>query len=370
MKIAHIVTYVSDDGAFGGPLTVAIGQAKELARRGHSVDIIAGWDGIAELAIPGVTVRLFPTRRVLPSGFSGLVSPALQSHVRRSLTTYDVVHIHLSRDLITVPVALAALRRSRRVILQTHGMVMPDSRLQARVLDAVAIRRVLHRASAVLYLTQREQQGVFTVSGGQAKLAGITNGIAALGPNTPSPISNLSNDVLFLARLHPRKRVMAFAEMARLMIGLGSSAHFSIVGPDEGDLAELSKFIAEHKLDSRLSYEGAIPPGAGAARLGQSSVYVLPSRGEVFPMTVLEALSVGTPVVIGNDCGIAPELQSRGAALVTDGSPKELSEAVSKILSEGELARDLIANGRRAVDEYFSISAVVDQLEALYNPQR
>ena len=104
MRIAHIVTYVSEDGAYGGPIAVARAQTAELARRGHDVKLLAGWDGRARLSIPGVDVRLFPVRRVAP-GFSGLVAPGLQRHLRMALANYDALHVHLARDLVTLPAA-------------------------------------------------------------------------------------------------------------------------------------------------------------------------------------------------------------------------------------------------------------------------
>jgi glycosyltransferase involved in cell wall biosynthesis len=367
MKIAQIVTYVSTDGAFGGPLTVAMGQAKELARRGHEVDLLAGWDGTAKIEIPGVNVKLFPIHRWLRSGFSGMTSSQLNREFASSLEGYDVVHVHLSRDLITIPVASKALRKNKRVILQTHGMVMPDRRLKARILDALSIRFLLRQSSSVLCLTDDEEVGIATVASGSASVQRIANGMESGTPDrSRTDALDRSTDVLFLARLHPRKHVMAFAEMALLMVASGSTAHFRIVGPDEGDLVELEKFIANHNLAKSLIYEGSLPPGAGSERLAKASVFVLPSTGEVFPMTVLESLSVGTPVILTHDCGISPELARREAAIITDGSPAALAEAVESVLSGAGVAEGLTRNGFTAIEEYFSIGAVVDVLEDLY----
>src|SRR6478735_802081 len=104
MRIAHVVTYVSADGAFGGPVAVAIAQAEELARRGNDVHFLAGWDGVATLQIPGVDVRLFATKHRAP-GLSGLSAPGLRRFLGRHRDSFDVVHVHLGRDLVTLPAA-------------------------------------------------------------------------------------------------------------------------------------------------------------------------------------------------------------------------------------------------------------------------
>jgi glycosyltransferase involved in cell wall biosynthesis len=364
LKIAHVVTYVSTDGAFGGPVAVAVGQATELARRGHNVDLIAGWDGKARLEIEGVNVLLYPVKRLLPGGFSGLAAPALYQHIRANGNDYDVTHVHLARDLITLPVARLASRRPNMLITQTHGMVMPDQRVKARLFDALAMRDTLLRADALLALTVEETAGLTTITAGGSRVFPITNGVetstALARPITAIP------QVVFLARLHPRKRVMAFAEAARILLADGVNATFHVVGPDEGDLRPLLGFIAAQGLSESLFYEGAIRSGQSGDRLIQADVYVLPSFGEVVPMTVLEAMAAGTPVVMTHDCGVAEELRIRNAAVVTDGSPERLAIAITSILGDESIAERLRVNARLALSEVFSIKAVVDKLEKIY----
>jgi glycosyltransferase involved in cell wall biosynthesis len=364
VRIGHVVTYVSSDGAFGGPVAVAVAQATELARRGHEVDLIAGWDGEAELEVKGVNVLLFRARKTLPAGFSGLTAPTLQRHMRAKGNQYDVTHVHLARDLVTLPVARRVSRRANKLVAQTHGMVMPDRRLKTRAFDALAMRATLRKADALLALTEGESVGLTSIATDGSHVHSITNGIdfseMQMRPSTPVP------QVVFLARLHPRKRVMAFAAAARNLVASGSNATFHVIGPDEGDLNGLLAFIASEGLNDSLIYEGAIRSGRARERLSRSAVYVLPSFGEVVPMTVLEAMAAGTPVVIRDDCGVADELRLRKAAVVTDGSTEELTSAIAMILEDPALAETLRNNATRALSEVFSIKAVVDRLETIY----
>ncbi|MEJ8670671.1 hypothetical protein WKI71_26495 [Streptomyces sp. MS1.AVA.1] len=67
-----------------------------------------------------------------------------------------------------------------------------------------------------------------------------------------------------------------------------------------------------------------------------------------------------------DSCGIADELAHRGAAMVTDGSPEALADAVCGVLADDAKRDALVAAGHRAVREAFSIHAVTDRLEAIY----
>lgn len=364
MRVVHVATYVSNDGAFGGPIAVAAAQLTELARQGHEVEFVAGWDGKAELALEGVKVSLFKVRRILPLGFSGLWAHGLLRHLRSLAGPETVFHIHAGRDLISMSAALQARRSGVGYVLQTHGMIMPDHRLTARLLDLFVTRRVLQGANRVFALTATEEQGVRDAGSRAVTTQRIANGMAI------GPLEKLSErsdmEVLFLARLHPRKRVLAFAGMAQILIARGIVAKFAVVGPDEGDLAELLAFTIENGLEDVLTYEGSIPMADARARLAAASVYVLPSTGEVFPMTILESLSVGTPVVTTTDSGIAQQLSERNAALVTNGQAEELAAAVGRILGDRALRDELSRNGRRALAEVFSITAVAQSLVAAY----
>jgi glycosyltransferase involved in cell wall biosynthesis len=83
-------------------------------------------------------------------------------------------------------------------------------------------------------------------------------------------------------------------------------------------------------------------------------------------MTVLEAMSVGTPVVMTEDCGLADELEGSGAALVTDGSAGSLADAVSSILSDDATRDGLRAGMSEALTGSFGVESVVADLTRIY----
>lgn len=364
MRILQVVTYASVDGAFGGPLAVAVAQSVELARLGHEVELIAGWDGRAIIEAPGVRLRLFPVRRILPSGFSGLWSWRLQKFVAASAGAFDVVHVHLGRDLITAPVAWRAVRLHMTTVLQTHGMVMPDARIQSRIFDSIWTKPLLRKAHAVLHLTEDERLGLTQLVGPLRSLP-ISNGVPV--PNEASDSNRYNPDVLFLARLHPRKRVLDFAKAALLLSEKYPAARFSIVGPDEGELKQLEQFIVDHGLHEQVIYEGTLPPGSSLKRFARSSIYVLPSVGEVFPMSLLEAMSVGTPCVITDDNGLASAIEEANAGIVTNANPASLASAIGDLLSNDERRRAAGQAARALVTNAYSAAAVARRLESIYN---
>jgi glycosyltransferase involved in cell wall biosynthesis len=365
VRIAHVVTLLSADGSYGGPSRVLEGQVNELAARGHEVDVFAGWDGVAQPEFAaGVTAHLSKAYSAIPAaGFAGLVAPKLTADLARFGSSFDILHVHLARDLITLPAAALGGRRGRLVV-QSHGRIQPDPRLKSRVMDAALTRRVLRRRGTVLYLTPVEEAGLRAVLP-SARLRHLRNGLKAT-ETTLQDVDEVSNEVLFCARLHPRKRVRAFVEMAKLLSERGVRPRFVIAGPDGGDLAAMETALALLPKSVDIDYIGAIPPEQVRKRLSLARVFVLPSVNEPFPMTVLESLAAGTPAVLTDTCAIAGELLDLGAAALTDGSPPQLADAVAALLASPTAWTQQRAEGLRAIREQYSIAAVVDELESVY----
>ncbi|GAB2615139.1 glycosyltransferase [Pseudactinotalea suaedae] len=367
MRIAHVLTYISADGAFGGPVAVLSEQTTELARRGHRVEVFAGWDGQVSLELPGVDVHLFETRQLLPMGFSGLVAPGLRRQLLRRRGDFDVVHVHLARDLITTPVAYALRGADKPLLfLQPHGMVKPDRRPQGRVSDLV-VRPTLAAAAGTFSLTDVDRERLLAVEP-RTRILDLPNGVSL--PEVAPREDRARPEVLFLARLQPRKRVLLFAAAARRLLSEGVDADFVVVGPDEGDLPELTRLITAWGLGERVRYEGSVPPGTGRDRIARADLYVLPSLQEPFPMSVLESLSTGTPTVISATCHIADRLGDAVAAFPEapggdDGAA--LATTLGTLLADDEERRALGRRGRRAIESAFSVGHVGDLLEHYYS---
>jgi len=226
--------------------------------------------------------------------------------------------------------------------------------LVARLFDA-AMRPLLSRVSTVFVLTEAEARGVAAVAP-RARQTRLANGIA-IDEGAPRTVGNPPN-VLFLARLHPRKRVEAFCEMAAELADTGWQ--FEIAGPDEGSLPVLRERLAERPV---ARYLGGFEHERSLAALAAADVYVLPSVDEPFPMTVLEALAAGTPVVCTRSCGLAESLTGRVGARVTDGSPTALAGAVRSLLADWAAES---AGARQIAAELFGIDAVADLLLKAY----
>jgi glycosyltransferase involved in cell wall biosynthesis len=142
---------------------------------------------------------------------------------------------------------------------------------------------------------------------------------------------------------------MTFVETAMHLLDDGMKATFSLVGADEGEASLVTDMIRKSKWQDHIHYEGAIPPEGVKERLRQASLMLLPSIDEPFPMSVLEAMAAGRPVVVTESCGLAPIVRKWECGYV------------AALISSHQKRDQMGARARDAVVAQLSISAVVDQ---------
>ena len=365
MRIVHVVSYMSDDGAYGGPASVAEDQCRSLAARGHDVTLLAAapTSETCRDSIHGYQRVLFPARRVggpSTTSFAFMSSPRMLRSLRGP-KTFDVAHVHMARDLVTLPAAWL-LSRKMPMVIQTHGMIDRSPRHLAHLLDATITRRMLRRAAEVLSLTRDEDEELHSLEP-RAQVRRTANGIDIdLGP----PIDERPLHVLFAARLHSRKRPMTFIAAAERVAEVHSTATFTLLGPDEGELPAVLEALERSTFKDRIHYGGAVSRDAVRDQLRQSSAYVLPSQGEVFPVTVLEAWAAGTPVITTTSSGIAGISTEHELAIVTDGTVEDLSQSMIQLLSSAKQRALLRMNALDYVHANLSTETIAMNLEKSY----
>lgn len=143
----------------------------------------------------------------------------------------------------------------------------------------------------------------------------------------------------------------------------------------EGELrAEIEKQVAQLGLKDRVRFLGFLSHEKLLAlyREGQVDLVVLPSvdlgdgLGEGIPVSLIEAMSYGLPVVSTRTGGI-PELLRDGAGiLVPDKDPQALAEAIGTLYRDRTYARAVGEKGKKRVETEFSVEAVVERLLELW----
>jgi glycosyltransferase involved in cell wall biosynthesis len=168
--------------------------------------------------------------------------------------------------------------------------------------------------------------------------------------------------VLFVGWLLEAKGVRELLEAAARLPDM----HLTLVGPEETSFVATLRAPLE-ALGSRVRVLPARPRAEVIALYHEADLFVLPTWREGFPNVVLEAMAAGLPVV-ATPVGAIPDAVRDGeeGLLVPVRDARALERALATLIADPELR---LAMGRRArarAEAVFSLPAVVEQLEAVY----
>jgi glycosyltransferase involved in cell wall biosynthesis len=161
--------------------------------------------------------------------------------------------------------------------------------------------------------------------------------------------------VLFLGARRPYKGFDVLLDAAPL-VDRELGAAFAIVGPG----ATIGRIGGARVIDA-----GVVDDAERAAWLDAADLLCLPSRGEIFPVSVLEAWSAGTPV-LSSDIPPLRELLEHGGGEVVSPEAKALASAISRLLRDPARLAAMGDRGRALWSRRYTVEVVTRWHAALY----
>src|SRR5208283_3040736 len=121
------------------------------------------------------------------------------------------------------------------------------------------------------------------------------------------------------------------------MIGGGPVPHLVFVGPDESGMkARLEQMATGLSVSDRVHFSPPLEGEAKWAAYRDADIFVLPSQNENFGNTAAEAVAAGTPVIVTDQCGIAPLLDGV-AGLAVKHDETALTAGIRELLHDQPL---------------------------------
>jgi len=168
-----------------------------------------------------------------------------------------------------------------------------------------------------------------------------------------------------IAHLEEHKGLKYLLKAASLLLASRSDISFLFVG--EGTLkGELKKLCVDLKIEKTVIFAGE--RNDMPEILFSIDIFVLPSLREGLPLTILEAMACGRPVIATNVGGI-PEAVKDGenGILVYPKDPEALYRAMNELLGDREKREKMGRIGKRMCDESFRAQTMVEKIEDLYD---
>lgn len=359
---------------YAGAQRLTHALADELVRSGHEVIVVLPDEGpyADRLRLGGIAVRVTQA----PASWRAYGRALEQRGALRALYDLprywlrlrsafrelrpDVVHINDHRGILLGGVPARAARAP--VVWHLHG---PYPSRSITLLGRLTARRILVVSTA----TRREQVGLARRS---EQVMTLHNGLIGGPPgDRPRPRHRGASPqrlVVTGARHHPDKGLDVLIRAFAIVRAAEPSARAVIAGAVQPGYEEHHDELV--RLIVRLGLQDAISmPGLISDPLplwAEADVYVQPSRREPFGLGLIEAMSVGTPVIATSVGGMTEIVEAdRSGLQVPPDDPDALAEAIRRVLTDAELATRLATGGLDRAQQ-FSMQRMVDRLCAVY----
>lgn len=352
----------------GGIQRHVLDLAGFLAGRGHEITLAGDkgdWTGTG----PGLEVVPVALDGVAHTGGSGLARalhlPGAALALRRIVRTrgIELVHAHETAPALAAWLGTAGL--GVPVVMTYHGSA-PE-----RVASVAGIGR--RCADWVVSPSRISLDSLVSAGLPADRTRHLGLGVADFPPRDPAEIAALRESllagrrgplVLSLSRLDPQKGIDLMIDVVARVLQTHPEATFVIAGG--GPLAgQVEGWAAAAGVGGAVRFLG---PVTGVDRyLRAADLYLLTSRWEALPISIVEAFRAGLPVV-ATDCGGVRELVDDAVgALLAVGDVPGIASAVSALLADDDLRR---AKGRaaraRSAEPRFDPETVHRQFESFY----
>ena len=252
-----------------------------------------------------------------------------------------------------------------KIVYHSHGgnfeLFYEQLKKQGR---ASIIKNTLDKADVLVVLTNNWKKFYSTITD-ENKIIVLNNIVIPPKEIQKKRYSEAPLSFLFLGDIRDKKGIFDLIEViAANKDKLKGKIHLYVGGREE--VRRLETAIKQNELQDIVSFEGWVAGDKKEELFFKSDIYILPSYIEGLPVSILEAMSYGMPIISTNVGGI-PELITSGenGILFDAGNKPELLNAINYFLNNPqEVQRMGILNKEKATAYY--PDQVIPQLEKIY----
>jgi glycosyltransferase involved in cell wall biosynthesis len=373
MRILLVVGSYYPELQFGGSTQKIYELSLGLSGRGHDVEVMT-FHSDRTVPHPPVDVQGVAVEYMPWVGRGSWRVPLEWRNLRGAVRRSDVVHCFGLYSLLCGEAALCARRAGRPYFVEPLGMYVPRARrlLAKKIYNALFSSWMLRGAAGVIATSAREYDELSSAVG-PGRLTLRRDGIDPQQFARPAGAGSFRRRfglgdgervVLFVGRISRLKN------LEQLILAFGQAdldnTRLVLVGPmDEPDYtARLRALLSESGLGEKVLLTGPLYEADKLPAFAAADLFVLPSLYESYGVAAAEAVAAGVPVLLTEECGIAPVIHRRAGLAVPLGV-ESLAAALRTMLDDSTERAALVRERDKVVQE-LTWEEPLTRLEALY----
>jgi glycosyltransferase involved in cell wall biosynthesis len=279
----------------------------------------------------------------------------------------DVVHIHFASRASSVRKMLLArlvLASGAKLIMHAHGGGYRDYWIGLSASGRAATLETLRRAHCLIVLGEAWGEFFAAVGVPREKIVVMPNPVA-LPTILPKRLARAQVRLVYLGLFARSKGVYDLID-ALTRVSAECLARTRLVLAGNGEIKQVRELVERRGLQRVVEVRDWLAPAERDGLLASADAFVLPSYAEGLPMSLLEAMAWGLPVIC-TAVGSIPEHVHDGeeGILVRPGDVSELAEAIERLVMD-EPSRVRMGGLARIAVEPLSIELYARQMASIY----
>jgi glycosyltransferase involved in cell wall biosynthesis len=389
MRILCITPYYKPAYVYGGPTRSNSELCEALVKLGAEVTVLTtNANGKKTLDVPqgvpiivdGVEVYYYPTLPIFPHSF--FYSPALARACYQKAVQYDVAFLDTIFSHAMGPGVAACKQANVPYIITLRSALLPWGLRHKKLkkdLYLFLVGDTYFNHAAALHCTAPIEALALQKLGLRPPSFVVPNGIDTDQYNNLPPrgamrqvlnIPEQANVLLFLGRLHVKKRPDIAIEALASSQSLPGETHLILAGPDEMQLIpKLQDKAGVLGCLNRLHITGMLRGEDILSVLADSDLFLMPSEpeSENFGMSALEAMAAGVPILVSEDVPVGQWAEEAGAGRLAPCKTESFSALTCSLLAGPNELKEMGLRGQCLAREKFDIAKVAQQMLDQYN---
>jgi glycosyltransferase involved in cell wall biosynthesis len=337
--------------------------------------------------LDGVEVFYYPIVKIFPHKF--FYSPSLAKACYQKADRYDIAFLDTIFSHAMGPAVDACKRAGVPYVITLRSALLPwglkHNQFRKKLYLALKKDAYFNRAAALHCTDPAEARAVENLRLGACHFV-VPNGLdTAHFAKLPARgsmrqrlnIPDQANLLLFLGRLHVKKRPDIAIESLAAAQALPGETHLLLAGPDEMQLIPKLKAQAQSLgCANRLHITGLLKGDEILSALADADLFLMPSEpeSENFGMSAVEAMAAGLPILVSEGVPIGPWAEAAGAGKIASSSADCFARTTCELLAHSDNLKAMGRKGQILAREKFDIANVahqmVEQYQAIINTGR
>lgn len=271
----------------------------------------------------------------------------------------DIIHTHIYVLEYVIPCLRICKKKDIKVIHTVHNIADKEVPKRLQRIQRIWFKRGIAKPIAISELIQESISTIYQIE--KSDIPIIYNGID-LSKCIIKENYEVGNNILHIGRFSEQKNHRELIEIFSECLKENKILKLYLVG--EGELkSQIEKIVKKLKIEKNIEFLGSLPECYEI--MNKADIFVLPSKWEGVPMTIIEAMGTGLPVIASNVGGVSNMINHEKDGFIANNA-KDFEKYISTLCKD-KVLRERI--GKQAIEKSkkFSSKEMAKKYIKIYN---